>query len=216
MGDNISPGRRESFSGDAIVAVRSSPSRPFSARVVAPTFTSASAKTWGSTFDSARRGREVYEQLEEASNGLCAHQEDWTQLGKSQSEPPTSGTVTPTAPSECDSSASAPVRSSFASSARRPMSAWSDTARACAPLGGTRKGKGGTPRRCPGLGGPTRRMDPRRLEESHHVTPPVVADRGPPHVTAGHTFTSPCKLRGDGHACVGSPLNSPGRQVEFG
>jgi len=217
--DSVSSGRMEPFSGDAagaIVAVRSSPTRPFSARVVAPAVTSASAKTWSLTCDSARRGREVYEQLEEASNGLCAHLEDWTHLSTSQSEPPTSGTVTPTAPSECDSSASAPVRSSFAPSARRPTSSWSDTARASPPLGGSRKGKGGTPRRCPGLGVPTRRIDPRRLEEYHCVAPLVAADRGAPRVTSGHTFTSPCKLRGDGHASVASPLNSPGHQVEFG
>jgi hypothetical protein len=90
------------------------------------------------------------------------------------------------------------------------MSLRSDASRACCPtsLSGTRRGKGGTPRRCPGLGTPTRRVDERRIEECYRTAP---------HVAAGHgtAATTPRKTRSDGQLDIGSPLNSPGRQAGF-
>lgn len=208
-----------SSSGDPTVGITAehpSPPRSFAVRVAAPAFTAASAKTWGSTYDPARRGREFYEQLEEASDGLrpaMDSQDHWTSprlalLGASQSErsAPTSGTVTPTASSTCGSTVSEPVRSSFGPATRMPTSSRLDAARASAATGqgGKRRGKGGTPRRCPGLGTPTRRGDACRFDDGHHAAP-----RG------GGAATPPCRHRGDGRPSVGSPLNSPGPPVGF-
>jgi hypothetical protein len=90
------------------------------------------------------------------------------------------------------------------------MSFRSEAVRKCSPtpLGGARRGKGGAPRSRSGLGTPTRRVDAHRFEECRHAAPPVATGHG-------GAATPPRKMRGDEHPDVGSPLNSPGRQVGF-
>jgi hypothetical protein len=182
---------------------------------VAPpqSFNAVSPKFWDSICDHVRRGREVYEQLEEA----VAHQEHLmspmaAHVGASHSEPPTSGTVTPSAPSECGSSASVPVGRSFAPA---PRIGAAPTYIRTSPhkggggrrtsLSGTRRGKRATMlQRSPvTLGTPTRRR--------------VVAPEPTYYATGGYrgSDTPPSKMRSNddgGASAAASPLKhaSPG------